>query len=110
MAQNDIKPNRVQRRLVGEPMKFGARTVQPVASVSGWVGAGGDENGSGGGGFVSVTPVEVLVREADGTQHSVATPDATGVALRGILLAGLFGPLLWLIVRLIVRRRRAREE
>ncbi|MFN8499592.1 MAG: hypothetical protein U0641_17205 [Anaerolineae bacterium] len=106
MADDSLKPGRVQRRLVGEPMTFGARTVQPVASVVGWAGAGGDDNGSGGGGFVSVTPVEVIVTEGDGAQHTVPTPNATSAALRGILLACLFGPLLWLIVRLIVRRYR----
>ncbi len=104
--QDGMKPTRVERQLTGEPLTFfGTRTVQPIASVSGWVGAGGDENGSGAGAYVSVTPVEVVVRDADGREQRVPTPDATGAALKGMLLAGLAGPMIWLIFRLIARRR-----
>ncbi|MFN8470843.1 MAG: hypothetical protein U0822_01370 [Anaerolineae bacterium] len=104
MAGADIKPGRVDRQLTGEPITIGSRTVQPVASVTGWAGGGGDGNGGGGGGFVSITPLEVVVRDDTGREQHIPTPDATNAALRGILIAGLAGPLIWLIVRLIMRR------
>ncbi len=104
MAEGTFRPGRVQRRLTGEPMTIGGRTLQPIASVSGWIGGGGNEEGSGGGALLSVTPLEVIVHEADDREQRVPTPDAAGAALKGILLAGLGGPLIWLVVRLIVRR------
>ena len=103
MTEGAFKPGRVQRQLTGEPMTIGGRTLQPVASVAGWVGESGNEDGRGGGGFVSIKPVQVIVRHPDDREERVPIPDATSAALKGILFAALVGPLLWLVVRLLVR-------
>lgn len=104
MSEEGFKPIRVQRQLTGKAMTIGNRIVQPVASVSGWVGGAGNQEGSGVGGVLSMTPVEVIVREADGREQRVPTTDATGASVRGILFASLVGPLIWLVARLAARR------
>ena len=35
--------SRISERIAGEPLEIGAQTIRPVVRVSGWRGAGGDE-------------------------------------------------------------------
>lgn len=88
MAEQDVRPNRIDRELVGEVMPIGDRTIQPVARLRGWAGGNGGPQG-GGGGWVQVRPVEVIVREADGAESRVPVVDANAQATRGIVVAGL---------------------
>ena len=89
MAEQDTRPNRIDRELVGEVMPIGDRTIQPVARLSGWACGNSGPHGGGGGGWVQVRPVEVFVREADGAESRVPVVDANAQAIRGIAAAGL---------------------
>ncbi len=89
MAEQDVRPNRIDRELVGEVMPISDRTIQPVARLRGWAGGNGGPHGDGGGGWVQVRPVEVIVREADGAESRVPVVDANVQAIRGIAVAGL---------------------
>lgn len=88
MAEHDMRPKRVDRELVGERILIGDRAVQPVARLSGWVGGNSGPQGGGGGGWLQVQPVEVIVYEADGTESSVPIVDANARAIRGMIVAG----------------------
>ncbi len=86
MAEENTRPGRIDRELIGEPISVGSRTIQPVARVSGWSGGKMGVTGGGAGGWVRVRPVEVIVREGDGSESRVPIPDAgaVAVALRSI--------------------------
>jgi uncharacterized spore protein YtfJ len=111
MAEDSPTPTRIDRRRVGEAIQVGDRTVQPVARVSGRIGAGGSGTAGGAGGMLTVQPVEVLVREADGAQSTLAIGDPNAQALRGMasaaaavaVLSGIF----MLLARLLRRAGRA---
>jgi uncharacterized spore protein YtfJ len=83
------EPNKIDRLLTGKQIPVGDRTIQPVAHLSGWIGGNGGPHGVGGGGWVRVRPVAVIVREADGTESRVPVVDAGTQAIRGIVMAGL---------------------
>jgi hypothetical protein len=110
MAERDPTRTRVDRRLVGEPIPVGERTIQPVAQVSGWYGSGRSETGSGAGAWVRITPVEVIVREGDGDEYSVPITDGTREALRGIFFAALLVPILFGLVTLITAFKNGRRS
>ena len=76
MTEEKMRPNRLDWELVGEPIIAGERTIQPVARLSGWAGGNMSEQGGGAGAWVRVRPVEVVVREADGTESRVPIVDA----------------------------------
>ncbi len=107
------KPGKINRRLRGEPIPVGGRSVQLVARLFGYVGSGGGRNGSGGGGWLRLTPQEVIVHEESGAEQRLALPDPTAVALRGIASAGLaLAALAWLMMILawVLRFRRTAGE
>ena len=89
MVGEDARPNRIDREMVGKPRLIGDRTIRPVARLRGWVGGQGGPQGGGGGGWVQVRPVEVIVREANGAENRVPVVDANAQATRGIVVAGL---------------------
>jgi uncharacterized spore protein YtfJ len=86
-----MKPGRIDRELIGEPITVGGRTIQPVARLSGWAGGtnGDAMRGVGGGAWLKVRPVEVIVREQDGSESRVPIVDPAAVALRGIVTSAL---------------------
>jgi len=89
MAGETAKPNRIDREMVGQPRPIGDRTIQPVARLRGWAGGQDGPQGGGGGGWVQVQPVEVIVREANGAENRVPVVNANAQATRGIMAAGL---------------------
>ncbi len=89
MTKRPDKPGRIDRLLTGQQITVGGRTIQPVARLNGQQGGGLQAGGGGFGAWARIAPVEVIVREADGAEHRVATPNATRQAIRGIVSAGL---------------------
>ena len=89
MTEEKMRPNRLDWELVGEPILAGGRTIQPVARLSGWAGGNMSEQGGGAGAWVRVRPVEVVVREADGTESRVPIVDAEQAAIRGMVVPAL---------------------
>ncbi len=89
MPDQNPKRIRISRILTGEPIQVGGRTIQPVARADGWYGVAAGETGAGAGGWVHLAPLDVLVQEADGSQHRLPITDPNGEALRkmfGVML------------------------
>jgi len=86
-------PARIEKRIAGQPLIVGERTVTPVAQVAGWVASGGA------GAWLRVMPIEAVVREGDGAEHRVPITDPTREAIRGIILSAiLVAAVCWLII------------
>jgi len=103
--------SKIERRLIGDPIAVGKRTIQPVARVTGWCGSREGETGGGAGAWLRVAPVEVVVREGDGTEYRVPITDPTHETVRRMVLATLLiAVLCWLLTRLLHRRTRAVGE
>ncbi|MFQ5342438.1 MAG: hypothetical protein ACE5F6_12910 [Anaerolineae bacterium] len=99
MQHRDRIPTRIKKRIAGQPIAVGGRTIQPVAQVAGWVGSGGSETGGGAGAWLRVTPIEVVVHETDGAERRVPITDPTREAMRGIVLSAiLVAAVCWLII------------
>jgi hypothetical protein len=84
------------RRLELPALTIGARTVRPVARLSGW-GASGVSSRAGA--WWQVAPVEVVVRERDGRERRVRLVDGAAPALRAITGVALLVALLGWVVR-----------
>ncbi len=102
MTEQPDKPGRFDRLLTGQQITVGGRTIQPVAKLSGRYGGSQTPRGGGFGAWARMTPVEVIVREADGAEQRVATPNATRQAIRGIVSAGLAVAGVCLAIMLVV--------
>jgi uncharacterized spore protein YtfJ len=105
MPDNQPTPNKIDRRLLGSPLDLGAQTVTPIARVFGYAGSGGSEGGTGGGGWLKITPVEVLVSREGGSEEILELASgADGVSLRGMAAFGLLvaavGAALLLVLKL----------
>jgi len=96
-----------ERRLIGEPITVGERTIQPIARVAGWYGLGGSETSGGAGAWLRVTPVEVIVRESDGAEYRVSATDPTREAMRRIAFSALLVTAVYWLLTLILRWKRA---
>lgn len=91
--------NRIERRLIGEPITVDERALEPVAQVAGWHASGGNDAGGGAGTWLRVSPVEVIVQEEDGTRHHVPVINRTREAVRGMILAALaVAGMCWLLM------------
>jgi hypothetical protein len=114
MPESTPSPTKIDRRLAGEPVQIDGRSVQVVARLRGRLGAGGNTQGSGAGGQFSVEPVEVIVREADGAESTLALADPVAQALRAMagsamaVAAASIG--LAVLARLLRRRQRSRQK
>jgi hypothetical protein len=84
MAETSSLPTKIDRRLVGYPIEIDGRSVQPVAHLRGRLGVGGNTQGGGAGGRFSLEPVEVIVREPDGAESTLALADPIAQALRAM--------------------------
>jgi hypothetical protein len=84
------------RRLELPALTIGARTLRPVARLSGW-GAGGVGNRASA--WLQVVPVEIVVREHDGRECRVRLVDSTASVLRAITGVALLVALLGWVVR-----------
>jgi hypothetical protein len=114
MPETTSSPTKIDRRLAGEPVQVDGYSLQPVARLRGRLGAGGNAQGGGAGGQFSLEPVEVLVRAADGVESSLALPDPTAQALRGMaggaLAVAALSITLAVLARLWRRRQRSRHN
>lgn len=108
MTETNSIPTKIDRRLLGEQIEIDDRSVQPVARVRGRCGAGGNKQGAGAGCQLSVEPVEVIVREADGAVSTLALDDPTAQALR--TMAGLAIAVALLSITLAVLARSWRRS
>ena len=102
MTERPDKPGRFDRLLTGQQITVGGRTIQPVARLNGQQGGRLQAEGGGFGAWARITPVEVIVRDADGAEQRVATPNATRRAIRGIASAGLAVAGVCLAIMLVV--------
>ncbi len=101
--EGSLRPRRIDRRLAGQPIKLGERTVQPVARVTGWGGTAGE---NAGGAWLHAKPVEVLVTDENGQIYRVPIVVAKNDTLRWLALAGvLVLPLNWLLRRTLRGQR-----
>lgn len=111
MPEPSSPPTKIDRRLAGDPVQVDGYSLQPVARLRGRFGAGGNAQGGGAGGQFSLEPVEVLVRTADGAESSLALPDPTDHALRGMagvaMAVAALSITLAVLARLIRRRQRS---
>ena len=109
MNETELPSGRLDQELRGEPLTIGARTLVPVARLSGVLYKGGGETGRGIFGYLRLRPVEVTVRDGDNNEERIAIRDAiraaelrmaAAAAAVAILCSGLI-----LVGRLLVRRR-----
>ncbi|HNS03916.1 MAG TPA: hypothetical protein PKM78_16230 [Anaerolineae bacterium] len=103
MSETTPTPARIDRRLVGAPIQIDGRIVQPVARLRGRLGSGGDRKGGGAAGQFCLEPVEVIVRQADGGEATVALRDPTAEALQGIMRAAAAVTLLSVALSVLAR-------
>lgn len=89
MADTPQARTRIDQRLPGEPHEVYGRHVQPVARLTGWVGGNSGPAGGGAGGWLRLRPVEVVVREADGSEHTIPMADPNALVVRGLAAPGL---------------------
>jgi hypothetical protein len=78
-----------------------------VARLTGWQGTAGEGRGGLAGVLVRIAPVEVRVREGDGSERSLPITDVTREALRGIFIAGLIVAGVGALIMLVARLKRA---
>ena len=80
--------NKIDQRLVGPSATFGDRQIQPVAHLSGWQWGNG-RGANGGGAFVQLRPVAVLVHE-HGATRTVPGVDPDRAPVRGRVWVAAF--------------------
>ena len=99
MTDQKPKVKQFEKRLVGEPVVVGEYTIQPVAQVTGWHMTGRGESGEGVGGWLRVTPLEVLVGKGEDEPRPVLLTNETQATLEGIALGGLLiATLGWFLI------------
>jgi hypothetical protein len=81
--------SRISKRIVGEPLENGARTIRPVVRASGWHLTGGDTSAGRAGVQLRVGTAGVIVRERDGREHRIPTLDDTRRILWGMASVAL---------------------
>jgi hypothetical protein len=103
MRDRGQSPTQIQKRVVGQRITVGERTIQPVAQVAGWFGSGGSDTA---GAWLRVTPIEVVVREEDGPEYRVGMTDPTRESMRGIIFSALLvASVCWLFMFMLRRKR-----
>jgi hypothetical protein len=111
MTETPSAPSEFDRRLVGDLIHIGGRSLQPVARLRGRMGSGGGQAGGGAGGMLRLEPVEAIVREADGAEFTLALADPTAQALRamagGAVAVAVVSIGLAVLARLLRRRQRS---
>lgn len=103
---NGIIEGRIHRELVGRPTGVGGRKIRPVARVKGRQMTGGDGKSRRAGAWLRITPVEVVVREDDGSEHVVPIVDATREAMRGIFAVSALVALVSSVIILVFTLKR----
>lgn len=98
MDNSNLTRTKIDRRLVAQPVTSGARTIEPVAHISGWHWSGGSGAPGQGGALVRIRPVEIRVREGEETR-TLPLDDPVRTATSGIIFAALAVSLFcWLIM------------
>ncbi len=103
MANSGIggSPLRHTKRLVmGEPQEIAGFKIQPVARLTGWHWT--SRNGNAGGGVMRLSPIEVVVQDANGGEQRLALPNPTRGALLGMLAGGIGVAAVCSLVMLVV--------
>lgn len=108
MPEAKTSPTKIDRRLAGLPVQVDGYSVRPVARLHGRLGSGGGQAGGGAGGTLRLEPVEVIVRQADGAESTVALSDPTAQALRGMAGAAVAVAMLSIVLNLLARVLRRR--
>jgi uncharacterized spore protein YtfJ len=108
MTEEAKQPTKIDQQLAGPQITVGGRTVQPLARLTGQRGEEIGPTGGGAGAWMRLTPVEVIVSNADGTERHIAIGDPTARALWGMAgVAGLVAvasAVLILLARLLGQR------
>jgi hypothetical protein len=114
MTEHRSTPSKIDRRLTGDPIAIDGRHLQPVARVHGRWGVSGNQQSSGGGGWLRVEPVEVIVRGLDGVESRLALVDPTAEALRAMArvatMVAVTSMGLAALARLLRRRRAGKSS
>jgi hypothetical protein len=98
------RPWRIDRRIAGQLIEVGPWTLDPVVRVTGYAGAGGEEQGAGGGAWLKVTPVEVVVRQPGQDDTPIPISPSTPALLRSLLvLSGVVAAVALAILTLVKR-------
>lgn len=105
MSLQGFRPLRVKREIVGEPVSAGNHVVQPVARVKGVLFHAEGEHGLGGGGWLQVTPVKAVVRDAAGAERTVDLPEVNGQVVRRLVTTSVLLAAGALLASLVLRRR-----
>lgn len=99
-----LRRTKIARQLVGEPITIDGRTIQPVARVTGWHVGANNRLSKGGGWWLRLRPVEVIVGEGEAKTYHLPLKDGTKAALLGIFFtAFLVATGCWLLIRLLQR-------
>lgn len=97
-----LRRTKIDRQLIGEPITIDGRTIQPVARVTGWQVGSNNKMSKGGGWWLRLTPVEVIVDEGEAKTYQVPLKDGTRAALRGIFFTALMVAAgCWFLIRLL---------
>jgi uncharacterized spore protein YtfJ len=111
MTDQKPKIKQFKKRLVGEPVVVGEYTLQPVAQVTGWYTTARGESGEGVGGWLRVTPVEVLVGKGEDETRPVPLTNETQATLQRIARGGLLiAALSWIVILAVKIFRGYREK
>lgn len=97
-----LRRTKIARQLIGEPITIDGRTIQPVARVTGWHVGPNNRMSSGGGWWLRLTPIEVIVDEGEAKTYQVPLKDGTRAALLGIFFtAFLVAAGCWFLIILL---------
>lgn len=84
-----LRRTKIARQLIGEPITIDGRTIQPVARVTGWHVGPNNRMSKGGGWWLRLTPIEIIVGEDEAKTYHLPLKDSTRAALLGIFFAAL---------------------
>jgi hypothetical protein len=109
MSPQVVLPKRVNRQIEGEAITVAGHAIQPVARVSGIFNHFQGQNGLGGGGWLRITPVNAVVRDAAGAEHAVDLTDVNGQVVRRVAITSALVAAGSLLASLALRRRRGAQ-
>jgi hypothetical protein len=92
---------RIDRILAGDSFEVSGHLLEPVAKVGGWYGGTGDERSGGRGAWVRVQPLEMRVKDPDGSEYGVPIADPTDDAVRNMVRMGLIVAAISVVLMLI---------
>lgn len=103
MMRTTMRPKRIDRQLVGPEITVGGHAVQTTLQLTGWSAGVTEMAGGWGGALIRLTPIEAVVRGANGSEHRVTMSNPTGQSLRGIGLVAAAVAVCCSVLMLIAR-------